>query len=586
MIIPFFLTRQTANLMEDFAREVKDGPALFLLYGENGVGKTRLLQELCQSRFGERRIHWLDLGSGDSADGTRLDYSHGIEELFDKAENGDIVIADHFEEALKKTRHQLFLSWSTDGIDKNLNMIIGSSNEGFNELRQLSQQYQVRVQSFQQMPFSADEVESFLGFCLFPDQPATKLKIPGPVRKQLAATQGNVGRLIDVIGHHGKQIRSPSAPDAQSIRQGSKIIVGVLLLFVVAIGAGWFFLQSPLVTEEERLAATPAQAELQARAPDPAPAASEEATGGAAESADEPAAAAMADPVLAGDAMVSEAEPEAAADAASETPAEDYAADEAAAPAETTTGEVTATEDEPSDAATGGESAVVAETGQADEIAPTPLVADANPPDGAATGAVAPAEDVIEAGTVPDSEAVIDDSVVDSETIDPVADTDSVDSADAAVDTEAADGADLSADSAAEEIAKADLPEADSAQPRSNWDRFARELKDSKDWIGQHEDAVGTIQILLLTFDTFDADVYYQYVANLARRNVDTDKLHVFKTLTGSKEVYSVFYGEYASRPAALRAIDELPEVLRDTSPIPRSVGGIRQEIRRLENKN
>lgn len=122
--------------------------------------------------------------------------------------------------------------------------------------------------------------------------------------------------------------------------------------------------------------------------------------------------------------------------------------------------------------------------------------------------------------------------------------------------------------------------------PQSNWDRFARELKDSKDWIEQHENSVGTIQILLLTFDTFDADVYYQYVANLARKNVDTDRLHVFKTLTGNKEVYSVFYGEYANRPAALRAIGELPGVLRDTSPIPRSVGGIWQEIRRLENKN
>jgi septal ring-binding cell division protein DamX len=51
-------------------------------------------------------------------------------------------------------------------------------------------------------------------------------------------------------------------------------------------------------------------------------------------------------------------------------------------------------------------------------------------------------------------------------------------------------------------------------------------------------------------------------------------------------EVYSVFYGEYASRKAALEAKNDLPEVLRKISPIPRSVGGILKEIQRLETES
>ena len=139
------------------------------------------------------RIHWLDLSEGNRNDDNLQDNSKGVETIFASAQQGDIIIADHFEKALKKTHHQLFLSWSTDGADKQLNLIVASSTEGFNELRQLSQQYQVRVQSFQQLPFSTDEVDAFVAFYLFPDQTTGKLSIPATLRKQLAAARGVVG---------------------------------------------------------------------------------------------------------------------------------------------------------------------------------------------------------------------------------------------------------------------------------------------------------------------------------------------------------------------------------------------------------
>ena len=57
-------------------------------------------------------------------------------------------------------------------------------------------------------------------------------------------------------------------------------------------------------------------------------------------------------------------------------------------------------------------------------------------------------------------------------------------------------------------------------------------------------------------------------------------------TLTVNKEVYSVVYDEFESRRLALRAIPTLPQAIRDTSPIPRSVGGLWEEIQRLEQQN
>ena len=515
MTSPFFLTRQTANLMEDFTRELKAGAPLFLLYGESGVGKTRLLQELGQSRLADRRIHWLDLSEGSGSEDTLQDNSRGVEAIFTSAKQGDIIITDHFEMALQKTRHQLFLSWSTDGIDKQLNLIIASNIEGFNELRQLSQQYQVRVQSFQQMPFSADEVDAFIGFYLFPEDPNGKLSISPTLRRQLAATRGAVGKIIDIIERDGAQIGSSTTTDSASIRQGGRVIAAVLILFLLAVGVGWYYLgnQSALlelvrgftrtetepmtivepVVETEIVAETEVGPEIEV----------------AAEPGDEAQTAVVA--VIEAEAteeqvteLELEAEPEPEVELESEPGVELEAATESVP--ETDSAAVSATQD-------------------------------------AAT---------VEPGTVSDTEAVI---------------------------VEEEDSAQQETTLSSETTISSDQAQ---IQPSSTT-RFQRELERSYDWLTSKAGSVGTMQILLLSFKTFDEAVFYEYVESLASKQVDTTQLKVFKTYTGGTEVYSVFYGEYASRQAAKKARSSLPEVLRETSPIARSVGGILQEIRRLE---
>ncbi|MBT8435228.1 MAG: ATP-binding protein, partial [Gammaproteobacteria bacterium] len=251
---PFFLTRQTANLMEDFARQLKVGTSIFLLYGDNGTGKTRLLQELCENRLSSARIHWIDLNAA-SANGKNQQVSSAeIEAVFDATKKGDIIIVDHFESALKKTRHQFFLSWTTDGVDNKLSMVIASSSEGFNEFRQLSQHYQVNAHSFELMPFNADEVEAFLGFYLFPDHPIGKLSIPSELRKQLAATDGAVGPVIKIAERDGARIGSSPMTDTESIRQGSRTMVTILILFAITTGVGWYFLSSQTNLQEAAVA--------------------------------------------------------------------------------------------------------------------------------------------------------------------------------------------------------------------------------------------------------------------------------------------------------------------------------------------
>jgi septal ring-binding cell division protein DamX len=228
--------------MEDFARELNAQGGLYLIHGVEGVGKTRLLVELAASRLAERKIRWMDLQAGNSGDGVLVDSSVLIEKTFARASPGDVIIADHFEMALKKTRHQLFLSWSTDGTDKILTLVIATNSDYYGELKQLAQQYQVRVESFQQMPFSPEEATAFLGFYLYPDRPVGELVIPPLLRDQLEKAQGNVGKIIEIAERAGDQISSAPISDSKEIPRRSGKLIGAVAVAVLLLGVGWFYL--------------------------------------------------------------------------------------------------------------------------------------------------------------------------------------------------------------------------------------------------------------------------------------------------------------------------------------------------------
>jgi septal ring-binding cell division protein DamX len=509
---PFFLTRQTAKLMEDFDRELKAGASVFLLYGDNDVGKTRLLEELNSTRLADSKVHWIDLKAGGSGDGALVDSSAMVEDVFAKAQPGEVVIADHFEMALQKTRHQLFLSWSTDGVDKQINLIISSNARFFDELRQLAAQYQVAVQSFQLISLSPEESSAFLGSYLFPDRPIGKLSIPVILQDQLAMTNGAVGKIVEIAERAGDQITSAPLDDSETIRKDSKNIVAVLIGLALVIGVAWYYLSSRTQTDEVGVAEVETVA---------APAATT--TVEAAESISPPA---TSQPV----AGEEESDP-------------GVTADEADASSEVTVVDAVAVEE------------TVAVDEPAEESAEEPVEGES--------------EMVSEAGTATDEEAVLVgvlDPPVSEQSPDTVAD-------------------EVPPEAVAANIEVASTPAAE-PMPASGVSRFDSELQTSLDWINRSDSKVGTIQILILSYDRFDERTYYEYIEYLASRGVDITELKTFMTYTGGRKVYSVVYGEYESWQAASDAIEGLPKVLRDTSPIPRSSGGLMQEIRRLEARN
>ena len=506
---PFFLTRQTAGLVEDIVHELGSGSGLFLVYGDSGVGKTRTLEEMSRGRLGKRKVRWIDLQAGGAGDGALVDSSALIESVFAKAEAGDVIIADHIEMAMKKTRHQLFLSWSTVGRSKNLGLVIVGISHYQAEVEELAQQYEVRLRAVHHRALDPDEAIAFLGFYLYPDRPASKLDVPPLLRKQLSEARGNIGRIIEIAERAGDQISAVVADKSREPRRGSDVVVAVLASVLLVAGCSWYFLGADSVSDGS------APAAVETAVPETTVASN---TGPVEKS--EPPFADDSNPV--------------------ESPAETAPVVVDAAVVELYT------ESELEDEAVliaGIDEADIAEIVNASEIEvkPEEMTAqssgdDVEPADGASTpDAPQTAESVAVLESAPSEPDLGDYSV----TI---------------------------------------------GDPDGN--RLWRDLARSSAWIDRMDRRTGTVQFMLLNYERFDEPTYYAFIDRLQAGGVDPDSIRIFKTLTGNQESYSVVYGEFDSWQAASDAKDSLPAVLRETSPIPRSVGGLRDEIQRLAQRN
>lgn len=238
---PYFLTKQTANLQEDFGREIKNSASLFLLYGEEGVGKTRLLKELVSTRLNKLRVHWIDCKESEDEAIVQIELSSALEHTLDSANIGDVVVADHFELATNKIKHQLLQSWSTDGIDKKFSLIIATGHTGFDEVRDLAMRYQLNVKSFQLLPLNSIEIDDYCASTLFPSLAPSSLLMPKQIRLALKETQGVFSKLLNIIEQHRNHISMQEPSSSQPVLKPLLVIFGLTILLILA-GLTYYFI--------------------------------------------------------------------------------------------------------------------------------------------------------------------------------------------------------------------------------------------------------------------------------------------------------------------------------------------------------
>ncbi len=437
----FFLTRQTANLLEDFTREIDKGSSLFLLYGIKSVGKSHLLRELTNRGIPGRKFCWIDFKtenvdssiqnelSDADADGLTSD----IQELMEAADERNIIIVDHFELASNKAIHQLFNSWTTEGINKNINLIVIATTGSFDDLREFALNFKVQVKSFELMPCSMAEVEAFLAFYLFPKNPLSALSIPADVEKQLRGCNGILSEVVEVANQQGKQVSIKPDSDPE-LKNRAPLAIGTLLVILIALGISYPYWAQEVIDDE------------------------------------------ILPPIT--------------------------------------------------------EKTITIISDNEDVVA-------INYPD---SGQSNPVVEARESATSP--------QIVEKK---------------------------QEGQSVSEPIIQATVNNA--RNEKQQLSRFERDLDNALHWIEGQDKKMGTIQVMMIDSGNTDGKAYYSYLDTLVSKNIDVSKFRIYQSSINGSVVYGVIYGVFESRREAYQNIQQLPEALKSRRPIPRTIGGIWNEI-------
>ena len=437
----FFLTRQTANLLEDFTREIDKGSSLFLLYGIRSVGKSRLLRELTNRGIPGRKFCWIDFKTENVDSSIQIELSDAdadglasdIQELMEVADERDIIIVDHFELASNKVKHQLFHSWTTEGINKQINLIVIATTGSFDDLREFALNFKVQVKSFELMPCSMAEVEAFLAFYLFPKNPLSALSIPGDIEKQLRSCNGILSEVVEVANQQGKQvsIKPDSGPE---LKNRAPLAIGTLLVILIALGISYPYWAQEIIDDD------------------------------------------ILPPIT--------------------------------------------------------EKTITIISDNEDVVA-------INYPDSGQSNPVAEAR-----------ESATNPQIVEQKQED---------------------------QSVSEPIVQATVNNA--SNEKQQLSRFQRDLDNSLHWIEGQDKNMGTIQVMMIGSGNFDGEAYYSYLDTLESKNIDLSKIRIYQVSSNNSVEYGVIYGVYENRREAYQNIQHLPRALKSRGPIPRTIGGIWNEI-------
>jgi hypothetical protein len=235
----FFITRHSANLMQDLQRQISTAGAICLVYGIEGIGKTRLIRQFISTRIAGRKVNFCRLVSDGFFlnDETQLHtFESLMTHLLNSPSNNSILVVDQLEQAPGKFIQQLLHFWAQSANNLNLALILGCRPQHLSTVYKISETLKLSIPSVELTTLSRSESLQYLSAQLCPN-----LNSVPDLSKELSREikiAGGVPELLNrIISRYTGIIEcNQQNPDLNKTK-----VMFMIAVLVMAIGLGIYF---------------------------------------------------------------------------------------------------------------------------------------------------------------------------------------------------------------------------------------------------------------------------------------------------------------------------------------------------------
>lgn len=201
---PFFITRRSANLMQDLQRQISTAGAVCLVYGIEGSGKTRLIRQFVSTRLVGRKVKFCRFVS----DGFFLDddtqlhaYESIMTTLLKTPSSYSVWIIDQFELAPGEFIQQILHFWSLHASKLNCALILACRPQYLSTVYKISEQLKLKVPSVELKPLSKSESLQYISAQLCPNLDSIAV-LSSELSREFKIAGGVPGLLDQIIQRH------------------------------------------------------------------------------------------------------------------------------------------------------------------------------------------------------------------------------------------------------------------------------------------------------------------------------------------------------------------------------------------------
>ncbi len=206
----FFLTRQSANILEDLLRRLKQSGSISLLYGPRGIGKSCLLNQFVSNRLTpENSVFVQFTASNTFNEGLEGDVEFESDTFFtqqiSRLKSGSTLVIDQFDNAPEEIQLNILKYWNQVAFEKSLKLVISVEPKNLHQLTEIANRFQLKIDSVELKPLSRNEQLDFLRSTCCP-----KLRhiavVPPELKQSLKLTNGLFSQLEAFQSQFGEQI--------------------------------------------------------------------------------------------------------------------------------------------------------------------------------------------------------------------------------------------------------------------------------------------------------------------------------------------------------------------------------------------